>query len=244
MLRLGMFLSLLLALLLLQESHAQSYAFGVKGGLTVGLQQGNGLARDALFAYHGIGYIETAPEENNSALYAQLGYHVKGSALRNTFGRSFFDGQIYRVRDREFQYRNISLALGAKQKKDFGINAKLYYHFGVRVDYTLNTNLFIYEDYNLRYNTLFFPIDPFVQKWNYGFSAGGGFEFPFTDLIGGIVEVTVSPDVSRQYLQPQVNNVTNPFTGQSTSFGERQARNLVVELTVGLRFLRKVIYID
>ena len=210
----------------------------------MGLQQGSSIANNPMFRYHGVGYIETASEENESALYAQLGYHVKGGAQRGAIGRSFFDNRIYRLRDRGFEYGNLSLGLGAKMKKDFGLNLKTYYHFGVRFDYTINSHLVVYEELNLRYNTLYFPLDEFVQKFNYGVSVGGGFEFAFTDLIGGILELTVSPDFSRQYLQPALGGITNPFTGQRTGFTESEARNLAVEISLGIRFLRKVVYID
>lgn len=219
---------------------AQNYAFGVKGGLTVGIQQWNGYERDPLFAYHGAAYIESADEGTELALLAQLGYHVKGSALRNRLGINFINNQVFRAADREFQFRNISLLLGAKQKKDFREDIKTYYMVGVRGEYTLNTNL-----NNLsRFNTLYFPIDAFVQPWNYGVTVGGGFEFLFSELIGGVVEFTINPDFSRQYAQPRIDNVTDPFTGTPRSLPERLIRNITFEISFGARFLRKVIYVD
>ena len=223
---------------------AQNYAFGVKGGLTVGIQQWNGFERDPLFAYHGAAYIESADEGTELALLAQLGYHVKGSALRNRFGVNLIDNQVFRAADRKFEFRNISLLLGAKQKKDFAEDIKTYWMVGIRGEYTIDTNLDIHRAYNLRYNTLFFPIDEFVQPWNYGVTVGGGFEFLFSELIGGVIEITVNPDFSRQYAQPLIPNVTDPFTGSVRSLPERSIRNIAFEISFGARFLRKVIYYD
>ncbi len=233
-----------IVLLTVNSLYGQGYAFGVKGGLTVGIQQWNGFERDPLFAYNGAAYIESETEESGLALIAQLGYHVKGSALRNRFAVNFIDNQVFRAADREFQFRNISLMLGAKQKRDFADDVDAYWLIGVRGDYTVDTNLDIHQNFNSRYNTLFFPVDDFMQPWNYGVTVGGGFEFMFSELVGGVIEMTVNPDFSLQYLQPQINNVTDPFTGQLRSLPERRIRNLTFEITFGARFLRKVVYID
>jgi len=221
---------------------AQSYAFGIKGGMTIGVQQWNSFEQDPLFKYHGIAFIESAPEDDAFAVFAQLGYHIKGSAIRN---RNFVNprtNEIFRLPTQEFQFRNLSLTLGGKQKYNFGTKSKAYYLIGIRGDYTLNTNLDQYEDaFTI---SAIFPIDPFVNKWNYGVTVGGGLEFPFSELIGGILELTVNPDFSRQYEQPQIANIIDPFTSQNRTIPERLIRNITFEVTLGLRFLNKVIYID
>ncbi|MBK9491348.1 MAG: hypothetical protein IPO07_23060 [Haliscomenobacter sp.] len=62
---------------------AQSTAFGIKGGLTAGRQRwDNTFERDMLLRYHGIAFIESASEDSRFALFAQGGYHIKGSAIR------------------------------------------------------------------------------------------------------------------------------------------------------------------
>ncbi len=221
-------------------SWSQNTAFGVKGGMTIGLQTWNDFERDPLFSYHGIGFIESAPEDNAFAIFAQAGYHVKGSAIRNRLGVNVVTNQINRVPPQTFEFKTISLTLGGKQKYDLSFG-KAYYMIGIRGDYTLSTNLNEYEFFSAYFN---YPVDDFVQKFNYGGTIGGGLEFPFAELISGLVEFTVNPDFSYQYRQGQINGVRNPVTGNNSSIGERLIRNVTLELTVGLRFLRKVIYID
>ncbi|MEM0994185.1 MAG: hypothetical protein AAGI49_14190 [Bacteroidota bacterium] len=235
---------LLLAVLLLAgfTTQAQSYAFGVKGGLTVGIQNWSGFEQDPLFKYHGIVYVESAPEDNAFALFAQAGYHVKGSAIRNRFASNIINNQIVRF-TREFQFRNVSIAVGAKQKYQIGFNARTYYLFGIRGDYTINTNFGSFNESRAQFG-LFYPLDDFVQRFTYGGILGGGFEFPFSELIGCIVELTINPDFSYAYRQPQIPNVVNPFTGNNTTLSERLIRNVAIELTVGMRFLHKIEYID
>ncbi len=223
---------------------AQSYAFGLKGGPTIGMQNWNGFQRNALFAYHGIAFIESAPEENAFAIFAQLGYHMKGSAIRNQIVANIFNNQIERLPPQRFEFQTISLTLGGKQKYDFGLNNKAYYLLGIRGDYTVGTNLKEYEFFSSFLNTLIYPIDGFVQKFNYGATVGGGLEFPFSEFIAGLVEFTVNPDFSYQYRQPQINAVYNPYTNNNETIGERLIRNVTFEITIGIRFLHKIVYVD
>jgi len=222
--------------------NAQTFAWGVKGGLLVGLQKWESLQQDPLLKYQGSMFIESVPEDNAFALYGQAGLHLKGSAIRN---QRFLNnnGQIFNQPTTEFIFRNLSVVLGAKQKSDFGATGKKFYSFGVRADYTLSTNLDDLQ--NGPFVSIAYPFDTFVQNFNYGVSVGGGLEFPFTELIGAIVDLTINPDVSFQYRQPALGNVPSPFDpGQTISIAERRILNVSVELSVGFRFLRKVEYID
>ena len=234
--------------LALTDLSAQGTVFGVKGGLTIGLQNWEGFQRDPLYKYHGILFLESLPEDDSFALYSQLGIHQKGSAIRNQLGQSFFTGQTFRVPPREFIFNNISLVLGAKQKLEFGgPNAKAYYLLGIRADYTIDTNLDEYTAFNETFaGAAIFPIDDtqFIREFNYGISAGGGIEFALSDFIGTLIEFTINPDFSLQYEQPEIPNVTSPFTGNMTTIPQRRIRNLTFEVTAGFRFLRKVEYID
>lgn len=229
------------AFLFIQFSTAQSYAFGLKGGLTAGFQKWDNFERDPLFSYHAISFIETAPEDNAFAVFAQLGYHVKGSAIRN---RNFVDlsGNIVKPPTTKFEFRNLSLTVGGKQKYDLGSNNKWYYLFGFRGDYTVDTNLDRYEDFNTIYPI--YPFDAFVRKWNYGATVGGGLEFPVSPYISTIIEFTVNPDFSKSYRQPPILNVFDPFSGSNRNFNEREITNTTFEITVGFRFLHEIEYID
>lgn len=212
--------------------------------MTLGVQKWNGFQQDPLLKYHGIAFVESADETAQFAIFAQGGYHLKGSAIR---GRNFFNpinGQYTRPPALQFIFQNVSATatLGAKRKYDFGVNNKMYYLIGIRGDYTVGTNLEEYEEINQFSG--FFPFEQFVRKWNYGVTLGGGFEVPFTELIGGTLEFTVNPDFSAQYKQPAIPNIIDPFTGNNRTLPERTIRNLTFEVTLGIRFLRIVEYID
>lgn len=243
-------LGLLFLLLGLTSGFSQGFAFGVKGGLTVGFQQWNsGVQRDALLTYHGIAFVESVPENNAFSVFAQLGYNNRGGAIRS---RAFSYIDPVTGSERRFSgnttnyiFNNVALSLGGKQKYDFrGGDTKVYYLIGIRGEYTANTNLDIYEERNRLFGSLFYPEDQFVQRFNYGAIIGGGFEFPLTDLIGMILEFTVNPDFSKQYRQPPIPNVYNPFTMQPYDLPSQELSNTSLELTVGFRFWRKVEYID
>lgn len=237
-------LTICLSLLFLIPAGAQGFAYGVKGGLTIGTQRwDNSLSRDPLFAYHGIAFVESAVEDNSTGIFAQLGYHVKGSAIRQ-FATTVQTNQgliDIPARQNGFEFNNISLTLGGKKKYEVG-NNYAYYMLGIRGDYTAFTNLDEYELINQS-----FPIYPFeegVRRFNYGVTVGGGMEFPIGEYISGLLEFTVNPDFSRQYEQPQLDNVTNPTTGETRTIRERRITNNTFELSLGLRFLRLVEYID
>ncbi len=223
---------------------AQSTAFGLKGGLTMGIQNWNGFDQDPLIKYHGIAFVESADETAQFAVFAQAGYHLKGSAIRN---RNFLNpttGNFFRPAAQPFIFKNASLTLGGKRKYDLSNSAKAYYLFGLRGDYTIDTNLDEYEDLNELNGGLFYPIDFYVRKWNYGVTLGGGLEVAFGELVGAVLEFTVNPDFSLQYRQPSIPNVRDPYTGQNRTISERTIRNITFEVTAGFRFLRKVEYID
>ena len=233
------------------EISAQGFAWGVKGGLTAANQSFNGgssFNNGLLFKYHGALYIESAPEEATSVLYAQAGYHTRGHARRYQRGVSYNyqTGQLQEVSGfkEEFVFNNLALIVGVKRRGVLN-NDRAFYAIGLRGEYTLKTNL--PDGANLPgLFSLYYPTKDFVRKINYGLTLSGGYEFPFSDLIGGFAELSIHPDISRQYFQPSiVINSTNPFTGESIgTIPEQSIRNLTFELTIGFRFLRKVVYID
>lgn len=220
---------------------AQSYAFGLKGRPNMAFQRWGESNRQALWAYHAAAFIEGAPEGDGGAMYAQLGYHVRGSAYRFqaiSFGTNQFLGQ----RTDEFRFNNLALQLGFKSRMD-NFTSVLYYFFGVRGEYTLSTNLAEYDEF--RAAGLFYPVEGFVRKFNYGLSLGGGWEFPFGEFVNGVIEISFHPDFSRQYDAPRIDNVIDPFfPGTFRTIPERRVINYTAEVSLGLRFLRKIIYID
>lgn len=219
--------------------NAQSFIWGPKGGLTLGMQTWNNVDRSVLIGYHGALYMESAEEGSLGSFFGQIGYHTRGSSQLVSFTNG---GGVISSRSRQtFQFNNASLQIGAKKKLDKPGANKPYYGFALRLEYTASTNLSQYENAQ---SVGYFPLDPFVNKFNYGVSVNFGYEFPFSSLVGGFVEATFSPDLSKQYAQPAIPNVFDPLTRQNRTLPQQTIRNLSFELTVGFRFLRKVIYLD
>ncbi len=213
--------------------NAQGFIFGPKLGATVGFQQWNGVDREALLSSHAALFIESYDEESTeSSLYAQLGYMRRGSAIR---AYNFFSGNQF---SSSFIFNNVGLEVGAKRLLS-NEGWKPYYFFGVRLEYTVNTNLDEYEEFN---SFLFYPVDIFVNKWNYGLSIGGGFQKELSELYGAAFEISISPDVSKQYEQPAINSPITLPTGQVINIGQRDVRNLTLEARLVLRFRRKIEY--
>lgn len=212
-------------------SSGQSFHFGPKGGMAINLQQWNNFERDPLFSAFGDVFIESYTEGSTSSLFAQVGYHTRGSAIR-LFS---FNGPSF---NNSFKFNNVSLVAAAKRYTTNKKKARPYYLLGIRAEYTVSTNLSDFQEFQ----SLFYPIEFYVNKFNYGFTVGGGYDFPFGDLYGGFIEFTISPDVSLQYEQPPIPNVISPFTGQTITISERRIRNISLEITFGMRFLRKVEY--
>ncbi|MEY2949496.1 MAG: outer membrane beta-barrel protein [Saprospiraceae bacterium] len=233
-----------------KQAFAQSYAFGIKGGMTAGTQKwDNNFQREPLFRYHIAGFIESHSDQDKFSVFAQAGYHIKGSSIR-TFAQVIQTPTGFQSVDRinsPFEFNNISLVLGGKQKYDFRNSTKVYYSLGIRGDYTISSNL--RPEGIDETNSYFFvyPFDEFVNKFNYGVTAGGGIQFDFTDLIGGFLEIQINPDFSYQYNQPEIRNVRNPNPLSSTSsitIPQRQITNTTIELSLGFRFLHKIIYVN
>ncbi|MCA0235028.1 MAG: hypothetical protein LCH81_01445 [Bacteroidetes bacterium] len=226
---------------------AQSTAYVFQFGPTIGLQKwDNSFEREPLFKYHGALSIESVDnEEDKNSLFMQIGYHIKGSANRFRY-YNINSGAPAGTFTEEFRFNNLSLVLGAKQKRPFGAsgNARFYYGGGLRVDYTLSTNIDNLSNNNPSL-VLFYPSVGFMNRWMAGFTVTTGIEFKLSELIGGELKLSIQPDVTLQYNQPAIGNVIDPFTpGNIITISERRIRNAAVELGVGLRLLRKVEYVD
>lgn len=226
------FYLLLISLFTYVSAQSQSFIFGPKLGPSACFQQWNGFEQDVLFSFHGAVFIESYDAESTSSLYAQAGYFTRGSALRvNDFFSGFSSSQ-------GFEFNNLSVTLGAKRiLKDEG-TLRPFYTVGIRGDYTLSTNLSDYE----QFQSAFYPNNEFVNKINYGLSIGGGFQYDLSEFVGGALEITINPDVSKQYEQPGGITVINPFTGNTNNLQARDIRNLSIDISLSIRFLRKVEY--
>ncbi len=227
-------------------------AFGIKLGPSIGFQQWNrgGGNTGLLFRYHADAYIETYSPDASYALFAQAGYHVRGGALRLRGGsfQSSNSNNLITISGRSYPYEfnNLVLSIGAKQRFVRDNDLSLFYLVGVRGEYTLSTNL---GDYHRENDPLerFNLIHPFpgsnVRKINYGIIVGAGLDFMFSELVGGMLEISISPDFSQQYFS-QAFAYVDPITSQDRNISERRIKNLSIELSLGIRLLRIVEYVD
>lgn len=229
-------LFLLITLGALSLSAQGGYHFGTKGGLTLANQNWNGGERRPLLVYHGNVFIESRDPEGKGSLFAQIGYHQRGSSIGLT--------NLSRSNDLGFQFNNISLLAGAKKRVNsdvitFGVP---YFMLGIRGEYTVSNNLLkmrrFYENLinsqpvGSNLPTSFLVEPAFANKWLYGISLGGGFEFEGSEFFNAAIEFTFSQDLSFQYNQLP-NNV---------NASARQIKNQSFEISLVLRFLREVIY--
>lgn len=217
------------------DARSQSTIFGPKGGFTAGVQIWDDFQRSPLFSYHGAFFIEGYKEGASTALFAQFGLHNRGSSERVFF----VNGNRGTAVRQTFQFRNAAAIFGAKKRLNTDGNSQPYYSFGVRAEYTVSTNLNESSEY-----AGYFPIEAYTNKWNYGATFAFGYEFPFSEFVGGLIEASINPDLSYQYQQPGNIRVISPLTGQGVTLREQQIRNITFELSVGFRFLHKVIYLD
>jgi len=222
-------------------------AFGVKLGPTLGIQNwDSGRNSDVLFRYHALAYIETYGPDAKYALFAQAGFHKRGGALRLRGGTFQGNGQLFTISGRSYPYEfnNLSLTIGAKQR--FLTQTGAYYWlFGVRGEYTVSNNLDDYHPENdpLERFNLIHPFSEAVRNINYGIVAGGGLDFMFSELVGGVLELTVSPDFSNQY-QSVAFEYFDINTGNPRTVTARNIKNVSIELSLGIRLLRIVEYVD
>ena len=231
-----------------QTITAQGYAFGVKSGLSIGQQAwntGGSSTNNLLFKYHGAAFIESvsASDKGQSVLFAQLGYHLRGSAFRYRSGAAYDpSGNIVKVDGftQEFIFKNIGLILGAKRRGVLG-NERAFYTVGIRGEYTVGTNLEETPQNPFYIST--YPQKNGVQHWQYGLSLSGGYEFPFSELAGGFVEFSIHPDLSRQYFRGEYA-AYDGYLRQNVIVPTQAIRNISFELSIGFRLLRKVEYVD
>lgn len=220
---------------------AQSTAYVFSAGPSAGMQKWeNGGDRQLLFAYNFSVTAESVDNENDrGSLLAQLGYHVKGSANRL---RLFYQGGGIETFSEEFRYNNLSLLLAAKQKFPLGRN-RYYYFGGIRGDYTLSTNIDELGG-NTPFSAAYYPQIGGMNRWMFGVTLGGGIQFEFSELVGGQISLSVNPDLTTQINQPSVTIIDPFYPGQTTTIAAKRIRNTTLELSFGLRLLKKVEYVE
>lgn len=224
------------------------YLFGLKGGPSLGNQDWTGLETELLLAYHADFYYETIPAQGKFSFFGQAGYHVRGSKISRRRGITFGGNGVTLPAD-DFRFQNLSLALGAKSVVSYTRFADLYYLLGLRVDYNLDTNLDQYDQLEGSFGLAFranYPIESpdFINKVTYGAIFGGGALIPISNKMSGFIELSANPDFNFQYNQGPIENVIDPFTSGNRTIGARAIRNFTIELSFGLRFLRKWQYVD
>ncbi len=217
-----------------QDEEVTGFFFGPKLGPTIATQNWGGFERRAMFNYHAAFFIESLDPDFKGCFFAQLGYHSRGSGLNVFQIGGTTSGQ-------SFNFRNLSLMAGAKKRLLTKTLQTPYYFVGVRAEYQLSNNL---VDIQERFASPFFPVPEYVNDFVYGITFGGGIEFLGGDLVHPALELTISPDLSFQYQSPAIGNVLNPFNNQPTTLPERSIRNITIELTLVIRFMRRVVLID
>ncbi|MBX2891592.1 MAG: hypothetical protein KF734_11725 [Saprospiraceae bacterium] len=224
---------------------AQSTAYVFKGGPSLANQKwDNSLNRQFLLRYHAALALESINNDDDRfSLYGQFGYHVRGSAIRfRTFNIN--SGVLGNLFTQPFEFNNLSLQLGAKFRKPMASRDNNFFYFGgLRGDYNLNDNLAELQNIFVC-NRGSLPLVGGTQKWLFGLSLGGGIEFKFSELTGGQIELSFHPDITPQYRQGPIPNVIDQCAGTTYTIPERRIRNTTIELSFGLRLLRKVVYLE
>ena len=229
-------------LLLLQAGlgvHAQFVGYSLKGGPTFATQRWDGFDQDPLVGYHFDLQIESLSDDAPRTLYAGLGYHRRGSAIRfRRFQGQDVNGNTVDLRPTtvKFIFNNAALVLGAKQTYAVG-SGRGHIALALRGEYTINTDLGG-EDASRRNVGLFYPDDAFVTRWLYGIDLGGGLDYSLSPSLDGLIELRISPDLSRQYFQPPIANVITPGSNNPRTLSELSINNVSIELSVGIRFVR------
>jgi len=220
---------LIVVTFVMQDIVAQHY-LGIKGGMGLNMQRWNNFERDILFTP----FIDVFAESNDdplNKLYIALGYHTRGSAVRG-FGFNTFA---------PYRFNNVVLEIGGKRMATVDRKFNGYYMLGLRAEYTANTNL---DDVGTT-NIFNLVSDVYVNRFNYGVTIGGGFETQLDETKLVFFELTVNPDISRQYHQPESLTIENPNPiptpngiNPFITIVQQEVRNISLELTVGIKFLR------
>jgi len=227
-------LILFVGILFCTNTEAQTgTTYGFKGGLTFGNQKWNNQEREILPAYHGALTMETRDEEMGLSLFGDLGFHVKGSRIvfqKRTFQNQL--GQLVELPRRSVRqpFNNLSVVVGAKKLGQLTDFINYYFGLGAHADYNLGYDVYFG-------NSDFF--DQYVNKFTYGGSVVGGFEYTLGDNGMGFIEVSFHPDVSKQIDVPQGLTYINAITNEQGTLGKQEVRNtIVLEISIGYKFVQ------
>jgi len=223
-------------MLLLGSISGQGTVFIPKVGLVAGVSNFSNFQSLPLISYHASLAFEGYEEGAKNSFFGQIGIHNRGSNVRVVAPLG-----ISRTVDRRqnISLSNISGQVGLKNRISSGNSKRPYYSFGIRGEYTLSNNFESFEEL-----AGFLPLEPFINKWNYGATLAFGYEFEFSELFGGIVEASLNPDLSFQYNQQESITIVAPISGQTVNLPRRQVRNVSFEISFGLRLINKVVYIN
>ena len=218
----------LLLTILSTTGWSQGTVYGVKGGFTLANQNFDAYTRQNIGTWHADVFLETLPEDKRYTLYAQLGPHTRGSSI-NFPAYTNQQGMNVSRSTEDFRFLNLALQIGGKQKFEFKEDLNGYLMVGIRGEYNLSSSFpRFYEN-----------LEDEVNKVTYGVSFGAGIETLFSEYVGGLIEVSVHPDFGEQVLIPAQQSLIS-----SRVIPEKGIKNMSIEITLGLRFLHKVIYVD
>lgn len=157
-------------------------------------------------------------EDISAALYATIGYHLRGSSRRYT--------NIFNISER-YLYHNVVAEVGVMKylnldSEDF----VAYYLIGVQGEVSIANNLGNQQSGGTINSSLL--SNEFVKRFIYGLSIGAGVEKEYFGKKFGL-ELNVSPNLSSQYDQPFAISYEHPIYGNVT-IPPRRIRNVAIEL--------------
>jgi hypothetical protein len=225
-------IALLLVIGFATTTYAQGSVYTILGGPTISTQELSGYQKDPFVRFHVMASVESTSDISPNAMYARLGYHVKGSAVSI---RSYTDdlGMHHPSQSHAMEFHNLSGSIGWKQRRPLG-SLWYSYGFGVRLDYNLKA----------KYGPFFSGLQGTENKFTYGVDVDVAMEFPLSDLISATIELGVSPDLGEQIYVPKQYTGWTYTDGSPVILPETSLKNLVVEIRAGFRFWHKVIYTD
>lgn len=219
----------------------QLTAYSLKLGPTMAFQRWNSFDQGPRFGYHLDLQIEEMTRAGTS-LYASLGYHERGSAIRTRSVRFTDPRNMREVRlaaqKTSFLFGNAVLVLGAKKPVEV-LRRSGFVGLGVRGERSMRTQ-FAPERERANLVQAFgasYPSDGFVQRWLYGIDLSAGLDIPLGTRLDLVAEVRLSPDLSSQYFQPTLD-FYDPVAGGNRTAPERRIRNVSFEFSLGLRWWR------